>query len=169
MSGAIRPATQRDAADIRAVHLAAFPGPVEADLVEALDRDGDAVISLVAEVEGRVVGHVLLSRMRVSGGDRTYCALGLAPIGVTPGFQGTGIGKRLIEKALAAARDAGEELVFLLGEPGYYRRFGFSTDAATPFASPYAGPYFMALALREDLAMPERGEAAYAPAFAEFE
>jgi putative acetyltransferase len=161
---AIRPAEPGDAAAIRAVLVAAFPTGAEAGLVEALTRDGDAAISLVAEHDGAVVGHVLLSRMRVSGDGR---AVGLGPVGVLPGFQGGGIGAGLIEAALGIARATGEEIVFVLGEPDYYRRFGFSAEAAAPFASPYAGPYFMALALRPGFAPPAAGEAAYARAFSD--
>ncbi|MDQ8758043.1 N-acetyltransferase [Sphingosinicella sp. LHD-64] len=166
MSGGIRPAEPPDAAAIRAVHLAAFPTATEADLVAALDRDGDTVVSLVGETQGEIVGHALLSRMRVTGGGRDRRAVALAPVGVRPDFQGAGVGRRLIEGALAIARATGEELVFVLGEPAYYGRFGFSAEAAAPFASPYAGPYFMALALKEGPALHEKGEAAYAPAFA---
>ena len=163
----IRPATPEDVAGIRAVHLAAFPSPLEADLVEALVREGDAVVSLVAECQGEIVGHVLVSRMRVAGDGRDYRALGLGPIGVLPGLQGGGIGAALIEAAIAIARATGEELIFLLGEPAYYARFGFSAEAAAPFASPFAGPWFMALALRPDHVAPGRGTAAYARAFAD--
>jgi putative acetyltransferase len=147
--------------------MAAFPTPAEADLVGTLVREGDAVVSLVAERQSEIVGHVLLSRMRVSGDGRRLAALGLAPIGVLPGFQGGGIGSALIEAALAIARATGEELVFLLGEPDYYGRFGFSAATAAPFASPYAGPWFMALALRPDFVPPAAGEAAYARAFSD--
>jgi putative acetyltransferase len=163
----IRPAEAKDAAGIRAVHLAAFPTPIEADLVEALVREGDAVVSLVAERQGEIVGHVLLSRMQVTGDGRELRALGLAPVGVLPGFQGGGIGSALIEGALGVARAMGEELVFLLGEPDYYTRFGFSAEAAAPFASPYAGPWFMALPLRPGFALPASGVAAYARAFSD--
>ncbi|RLU14803.1 hypothetical protein DMN91_012690 [Ooceraea biroi] len=107
--------------------------------------------------------------MRVTGDGRVYRALGLGPVGVRPGFQGGGVGRRLIEGALAIARATGEELVFVLGEPDYYGRFGFAPATAAPFASPYAGPYFMAIALKQDLAPPESGDAAYAPAFAALE
>lgn len=166
MSGGIRPAEPPDAAGIRAVHLAAFPTPAEADLVAALDRDGDTAVSLVGESRGEIVGHVLLSRMRATGDGRIYRALGLGPVGVRPGFQGGGVGRRLIEGALAIARATGEELVFVLGEPDYYGRFGFTAATAAPFASPYAGPYFMAIALKQGWAPPARGDAVYAPAFA---
>ena len=72
MSGGIRPAEPPDAAGIRAVHLAAFPTPAEADLVAALDRDGDTAVSLVGESRGEIVGHVLLSWMRATGDGRIY-------------------------------------------------------------------------------------------------
>jgi putative acetyltransferase len=163
----IRPAEPGDADAIRAVHCAAFPTVAEADLVETLSREGDAIVSLVAERDGEVVGHVLLSRMRVSGDGRAWRAAGLGPVGVVSGFQGGGIGAGLIEAAIGIARATGEELVFVLGEPDYYRRFGFSAQAASPFASPYAGPYFMALALQPGFTLPAAGEAAYARAFSD--
>lgn len=162
----VRPAEAGDAAGIRAVHLAAFPTAAEADLVEALERDGDAVVSLVAD-GGEVAGHLMMSRMRAQGGGRSWRALGLGPLGVRPGFQGAGIGAALIEGALAIAGATGEELVFVLGEPEYYARFGFSAEAAAPFASPYAGPCFMALALKPGLAPPAAGTADYARAFSD--
>ena len=163
----IRPAEPEDAAAIRAVHEAAFPTPLEADLVEALVREGDAIVSLVAVRQGELVGHVLLSRMAVTGDGRALRALGLAPVGILPGFQGAGVGGALIEAAVAVARASGEELVFLLGEPAYYERFGFSAATAAPFASPYAGPYFMALALQPGFVSPASGSAAYARAFSD--
>ena len=137
---AVRRAELEDAASIRAVHRSAFPTPGEADLVAALERDGDAILSLVAERDGEVIGHVLLSTMTVTGEGRSFRALGLGPVAVLPGAQRQGIGSALIETALKQAAARGEELVFVLGDPAYYGRFGFSATAAAPFASPYAGP-----------------------------
>ena len=165
----MRPAEPRDAAAVRAVHMAAFPTSLEADLVEAVERAGDAVISLLAEQDGKVVGHILLSRMTVTGDGRAYRALGLAPVAVLPDAQGRGVGSALIRAALSRAGAEGEELVFVLGEPVYYRRFGFDPEMAAPFASPYAGPYFMALRLDPRVPLPATGRADYAPAFAELE
>ena len=71
-----------------------------------------------------------------------------------------------IEAAKAIARATGEELIFVLGEPDYYRRFGFSAETARPFTSAYSGPYFMALALKPGFTPPKLGRADYAPAFA---
>jgi putative acetyltransferase len=161
----IRPAAPADAPAVRSVHLAAFPTPAEAGLVTRLHEDFDSEISLVAEQVGEIVGHVMLSRMNVSAGSRAFRALGLGPVGVLPGAQGSGVGSELIRSALGIAATLGEELVFVLGEPDYYSRFGFSADVAAPFASPYAGHYFMALWLRPNVAPPVDGKADYAPAF----
>ena len=164
MSFRVQPESPEDSEGIRAVHVAAFPTPVEADLVEMLREDRDSEISLVAKVDAQVVGHVVLSRMQAEGDGRTYRALGLGPVAVIPELQGRGVGGALIEEAMRLAEQRGEEIVFLLGEPDYYCRFGFLSEAAAPFASPYAGPYFMAKSFGSPL--PATGTAAYAPAFA---
>jgi putative acetyltransferase len=163
---AVRPAAGGDVQAIRAVHLAAFPTTAEADLVTRLDENCDSEISLVAEQAGEIVGHVLLSPMSVSAGSRAFRALGLGPVGVLPGAQGSGVGSELIRSALGIAGALGEDVVFVLGEPEYYSRFGFTAEAAAPFASPYGGPYFMALWLRPNADPPVAGKAEYAPAFA---
>jgi putative acetyltransferase len=159
----IRPAEPHDASAIRAVHRAAFPTSAEADLVGRLGRD--AVVSLVADRGGEVAGHLVLSRMQVSGDGRSYRAVALGPVGVLPEYQRAGMGSELIEGALAIAGATGEELVFVLGEPEYYARFGFDAETAAPFVSPYAGPFLMALKLRETVALPKSGTARYAEAF----
>ncbi len=165
----IRPAAAEDAAGIRNVHFAAFPTTVEADLVERLQRDGDGVISIVACEDGAVVGHVLFSRMRVEAEGRKVEALGLAPVAVLPDRHRQGIGTELIEAGLRNAAALRTELVFVLGEPEYYGRFGFAARTARPFASPYAGPYFQAKVMAADFELPAVGTAEYAPAFAELE
>jgi putative acetyltransferase len=162
----IRPATAADWANIRDVHLRAFPTAAEADLVERLIADGDAAVSIVAEAFGAIVGHVLLSRMKVQADGRALAALGLAPVAVIPDRQRQKIGSALVEAAVREARSTGTEILFVLGEPVYYGRFGFSAETAGPFASPYAGRYFQALALA-DLAPIRSGAAGYAPAFAD--
>ena len=165
----IRPATETDAAAIRKVHEAAFPTAAEADLVEQLGRDGEAVVSLVAVDEGNVVGHILLSRMRVEADGIPVRGLGLAPVAVLPDRQHSGIGSTMIREAIAAARADGAAMIFVLGEPEYYGRFGFESAAAAPFRSPYAGPYFQALTIGRETALPARGRADYAPAFGALE
>jgi len=164
MTLVVRPAADDDAAAIRAVHLAAFPTAAEADLVEQLDRDGDLVLSFVAAVDGQVAGHIAFRRMSVTADGERVSALGLAPVAVLPAHQKSGIGGRLIERGLAAANGRGTRLVFVVGDPDFYGRFGFRPQSAASFASPYAGAHFMAQWLSSPL-VPASGQADYAPAF----
>lgn len=157
-----------EAAAIRSVHLAAFPLATEADLVEQLRGDGDAVISLVAVANGKVVGHVLFSRMSVEADGRGLVGLGLGPVAVVPDRQRTGIGSALIETGIAKAQSTGAQIIFVLGEPAYYGRFGFDAKCAAPFASPYAGQYLQAR-MFGNVPQPATGRADYAAAFAGLE
>ena len=97
-----------DAAAIRAVHLAAFAQRNEADLVDALRDSGEAVLSMVAEDEGRIVGHVLFSRLTIHVDDgQTVPAVALAPMAVAPERQRQGIGSTLLTEALRECRARG--------------------------------------------------------------
>lgn len=154
-------AGDRDA--VRALVEAAFGRPDEAALVDELRRDGDAAVALLAEAGGRIVGHVVLSPMRAP-----VRALALGPVSVLPARQGQGIGSSLIREALGRAREARWQAVFVLGEPGYYGRFGFAAGPAARFASPFAGPYFLALELERGALGGRGGAVAHAPAFERF-
>ena len=157
---AIRTERAADASALYALHRAAFKGVVEANLVDALREEGAVVLSLVAEEVGKVFGHVLYSRVVIDGRAR---AVALAPISVDPARQRRGIGSRLIEEAHRELKSRGETLAFVLGEPGYYGRFGFSREAASAFQTPYDGPYMMALALAASA--PRSGKVRYAAPF----
>ena len=164
----VRDARPADADGIRAVHASAFPTPSEAELVEKLTQSGDAVISLVAaDDDGTIIGHILFSRMEAEGDGKVLAAMGLAPVAVVRDWRNQGIGTALIHSGLRVAESRGADIVFVLGELGYYRRFGFDTKAAAPFQSPYAGPNFQALVLEPRFKAPAQGRAAYAPAFAD--
>lgn len=154
-------AADRDA--VRALVEAAFGRPDEAALVDELRRNGDAEIALLADDGGRIAGHVVLSPMRAP-----LRALALGPVSVLPGRQGEGIGSSLVRAALGRAREARWQAVFVLGEPGYYGRFGFAAGLAGPFASPFAGSYFLALELEPGVLGGRSGPVAHAPAFARF-
>ena len=138
----VRDETNRDAEAIRYVVEAAFEQPAEADLVEALRASGDTVISLVAEDDGGIVGHILFSKLQAPQG-----CIGLAPVSVLPARQNLGVGSKLIREGLARAKDAGWQAAFLLGEPDYYQRFGFTAALADKFETIYPKPYVMALEL----------------------
>jgi putative acetyltransferase len=125
MKTSIRPEQPDDADAVRHVHEAAFPTVEEACLVERLRKAGKAVISLVAEREGRVAGHILFSPVSIEADSPVRQGLGLAPVAVLPDSQGRGVGTQLIHAGLAVCRQAGWPYVVVMGEPGYYQRFGF--------------------------------------------
>ena len=163
----LRPAVRSDSSDIRAVHLRAFPTEAEADLVEQLVRECDALISIVAVEDREIVGHILFSRMDVEAEGQALNALGLAPVAVVPQAKGRGIGSALIEAGIAEARRLGADIIFVLGDTDFYGRFGFEGETALPFVSPYAGHHFQALLLNQDVGSVRRGTASYARAFDE--
>ena len=156
----IRDELPDDVDAIRQVNLAAFRRPVEAQLVDELRADGDLLYSLVAVEDGRVVGHIAFSPMAAP-----FRALGLGPIAVLPDWQRRGSARRLIEAGLARSTADGWQAVFLLGNPAFYERFGFSVGLAAGFATPYAGPHFMVRPLGDGALPTLTGNVAYAPAF----
>lgn len=156
----VRDETGKDRQAVFDVHAAAFPSPAEARLVDRLRDDGDLAISLVAQEDGAIVGHVAFSRMRAP-----FRALGLAPIGVLPSLQGRGCGSALVRAGLERARNEDWDGVFVLGDAAYYERFGFRQALASGFSCRYAGEHFMALAMRGDGLPQLLGEVAYARAF----
>jgi putative acetyltransferase len=158
----IRAATPRDREAIRLVEEHAFGQQTEAGLVDALVRDGDAVVELVAEEEGQVVGHVLFSRLLVEQAGGSFAAVALAPLAVEPSFHGTGIGGALVREAHIRLKNAGEKLAVVLGDPAYYGRFGYSHARAGKFESDYQCEALQALTWGE---APESGRLVYAPAF----
>jgi putative acetyltransferase len=116
-----------DAAAIRAVNVAAFPTPAEADLVEVIRASERFVpeLSLVACLGEDVVGHLLLSYVTLQTGDGPEEVLELAPMAVVPEHQNEGIGSALVVAGLDAAEVRDEPLVLVLGHPWFYPRFGF--------------------------------------------
>ncbi|WP_028661004.1 GNAT family N-acetyltransferase [Nocardioides insulae] len=153
----IRPERAADVAAIRAVTAAAFAAaehaapPVEADGVPGeatlvgwlrADVGWEPRLSLVAEDEGEIIGHVVGTRGRLQ--DRP--ALGLGPLSVVPARQGQGIGSVLVHSVLAAADALGEPVAVLLGDPGFYARFGFvpASSMGIEPPDPAWGDYFQA-------------------------
>src|SRR5689334_13394883 len=120
----IRPERSEDGEAIRRVHLASFPTGAEAALVDRLRDAGRAWVSLVAEREGLVVGHVLFSPVTVVPPDDRDPGVGLAPLAVLPAQRRRGVGGRLIAEGVAACRRAGYPFAVVLGHPDYYPRFG---------------------------------------------
>jgi putative acetyltransferase len=141
----VRSATPADYAAIHAVEAAAFGQEDEALMVEAARAEGAALVELVEERDGHIVGHILFNRMSC---DPPRLIAGLAPVAVDPAFQNQGIGDALCRAGIESAQALGAEAVVVLGHPTYYPRFGFSPALTAPLVSPYAGrEAFMGLEL----------------------
>jgi putative acetyltransferase len=164
----IRPENREDLEDpraIRAVNEAAFGGLYEADLVDNLRAGGHSLISLVAELDGAIVGHILFSRMWIKTPTELIPAVALAPVAVLPEHQRNGIGGRLIRFGLDLLREGGEQIVIVVGHPEYYPRFGFSTGKARALESPFPADAFMAMELSTGALTRVQGAVVYPPAF----
>jgi putative acetyltransferase len=168
----IRPAQTADRESIRRVVEAAFAdhGEEVANLVEALDAARRTRLSLVAEYDGAVVGHVQLSQSWIDARERLLEVLVLSPLGVLPERQHQGIGSKLVAAALAGARELGAPAVFLEGDPGYYSKRGFEPGAAhgvTPPSVRIPAPAFQVVVLDADALLP--GALVYCDAFWELD
>jgi putative acetyltransferase len=164
MNVKIRTETAADAAAIEAVTISAFlnaphTSHTEQFIVAALRKAGLLTISLVADAEGTLIGHVAVSPVSISDGACGW--FGLGPVSVVPEHQGRGVGSRLMREALRILREHGAAGCVLLGEPEYYSRFGFQADPnlILPGVPP---EYFQAISL--DSSRP-RGIVSYHEAF----
>lgn len=145
MVPSIRSATDADRAGILGVHESAFgkeQGPEIVELVSGLlcDKSAMPLFSLVAEICGRVVGHVLFTAVRLQSGRQSISAQILAPLAVSKEHQGEGIGGSLINEGLKRLAASGVGLVFVLGRPDYYRKFGFGPAGVLGYEAPYPIP-----------------------------
>ena len=163
-----------DEAAIGRVLTAAFRGRHEAALVEDLRAAKALELSLVAERAGRqvqIVGHVALSPVTTPDCETSGRGLGLAPVGVLPEEQRCGTGSALLRRALELARESGAEFVVLLGNPAFYRRFGFVPASSAGLHCVYDAPpeAFQVLELVPGALSRLDGRMLYHPAFARFE
>lgn len=150
---------------VRSVNESAFGRPDEADLVQSLRSEGVVLASLVGEIQKRVVGHILFSRMWIETAERSIPAAVLAPLAVLPEYQHQGIGGQLIRHGLNFLQERGERVVLVLGHPNYYSRFGFSCESARSLESPFPPDAFMALELSPGVLHGIRGKVRYPAAF----
>jgi len=162
----VRAERERDRDAVRAVNEAAFGRSAEARLVAVLRAQADPLVSLVAESEGAIVGHIMFSPVVLPEHPERR-VMGLAPLAVAPGQQHRGIGSALVMAGLERCRGLGAGAVVVLGEPGYYRRFGFSPAGGFGIACEYDVPpeAFMAVEVEPGHLRGASGKARYHPAF----
>jgi putative acetyltransferase len=146
----VRQEKEKDYGGIYEVNKLAFGQENESRLVERI-RKGDSFIpelSLVAEVGGRVVGHILFSEIKISG-SLIFETLMLAPIAVTPELQRQGIGTELMKRGMKLASELGYDSIIVVGHKEYYPRFGFKKASSWNIKFPFEVPdeAFMAIEL----------------------
>lgn len=160
----IRLETPADIDAIQTVNIDAFANhPIshqtEHLIVNALRKANVLMLSLVAELDGKVVGHIAFSPTPINGGDLSWFTLG--PIAVLPAYQKNGIGSQLINAGLDAMKSLGAKGCSLVGDPNYYQRFGFRHSDSLSIPGVPA-EYFMCLPFADHI---PRGEVAIHPAF----
>jgi putative acetyltransferase len=156
--------------DYSAVHSvieSAFGQANEADLVGALRNVASPQISLVAVENNRIVGHIFFSPVSVESAGDIFTALGLAPLAVLPECQRRGIGSRLIQEGLMECQRIGHNIVFVVGHPEYYPRFGFTVAKDKGFRCefPVRDEVFMVVELKPGALSGKQGLVKYLPEF----
>lgn len=126
-------------------------------------------LSLVALVEDKVVGHILLTKIEIRDENQGTASLALAPVAIQPEYQGQGIGKMLIELAVQKAKDLGYTSIIVLGHDKYYPKFGFVPTSKWGIKPPFEVPeeVFMGLELVEGALQGVKGTVIYSKAFFE--
>jgi len=162
----IRAEKESDRDAVFAVNLSAFETPAEATLVDVLREQAQPVLSLVAEKNGNVVGHIMFSPVSLSE-NPDLKVMGLAPMAVAPEHQRKGIGSALVRAGLEQCRQLGFVAVVVLGHPEYYPRFGFSPSSRFGIDSEYEVPeeVFMAMELESEALSGKTGRVKYHNAF----
>ena len=164
----IRAEEHRDWAAIHAVNVSAFETPAEANLVDTLREHAQPLVSLVAEDNGAIVGHIMFSPVSLSG-HPALRIVGLAPMAVAPEHQRKGVGSALVRAGLDHCRQLGFGAVVVLGHPAYYPRFGFSSSARFGIGCEYDVPeeVFMVAELKDGFLGGASGTVKYHAAFSD--
>ncbi len=152
-------------AAIGAVHCAAFNDTYEAAVVAGLREGGWAIASLVGRVDGAVVGHVMFSTIALEVDGRAPRTAALAPLAVDEHWRALGVGGQLVRAGLAICRAQGVEAVVVLGDPAYYRRFGFALEALAHVRSPYGPGKLLGLELVAGALAGQAGQVRYPAPF----
>lgn len=135
----VRPERPEDIPWVRKINWTAFEQLAEAEIVDRLRENCPEGLSLVAEEEGQIVGHILFSPVELKNRHKVIMGVGLAPVAVLPERQRQGIGSRLVRSGLDRLRDQACPYVIVLGHPEYYPRFGFERASKYGITSLWAG------------------------------
>jgi putative acetyltransferase len=165
----IREESADDAGGIRLVNKAAFETDGEADIVDLLREKDKFILSLVAEIEGQIVGHILFTPASINYKEKSFDVAGLAPMAVLPKFQKKGVGKALVNKGLELMHNTTYDAVIVLGHPEYYPKFGFEPASKyhITFELDVPDEAFMLLELKQGVLKNINGIAKYQPEFNE--
>lgn len=166
----LRDETRADQDAIARLTEAAFASPTEARLIDALRAQAEPFVSIVAERDGEIVGHIAFSPVCLDT-DPGLILMGLGPMAVRPGLQRRGIGSALVREGLERCRALAARAVVVLGHPGYYPRFGFEPARAFGVDCEYDVPeeVFMLLELVPGSLRGKSGVVRYHAAFAAVE
>jgi putative acetyltransferase len=164
---AIRQEISEDIDAISELNKQAFGSNSEANLVDKLRNRQAIVISLVAVLGNKIVGHILFSQVIIEGEQGNFNAIGLAPMSVLPAYQKMSIGSQLIESGTEEIRRLGYEIIVVLGHPNYYPRFGFIRADQRGIKWEHEAPLeaFMILELHEGALRGRRGVVKFQPEF----
>lgn len=163
----IREEQPSDIEKIWQVNVEAFETKAEANLVNTLRDSGCTFISLVAETESKVVGHILFTPVELSGNEIKLKIMGIAPMAVLSQYQNKGIGSKLVQAGLERCQSLGYDAVVVLGHPSYYPKFGFVPSVQYGVKSEYDVPdeVFMILELNPGSLKHHEGVIRYHEAF----
>ncbi|MCK4993914.1 MAG: N-acetyltransferase [Candidatus Omnitrophica bacterium] len=165
----VRQEKKEDIEAVRQINLKAFARPQEADIVDKLRDNCQDCLSLVAEVDGNIAGHILFSPAIIEADSGVIKGMGLAPMAVLPAYQKQGIGSALVQDGLEKLKQVNCSFVIVLGHSEYYPKFGFKAASSYGIKCEWEVPdeAFMAIVLDELKMQGVSGVAKYRPEFAE--
>lgn len=146
----IRIEEKNDCAAVHTLNSSAFETSAEANLVDALRKEAAPIISLVAEEDSKIVGHIMFSPVSLSGNSEVNI-MGLAPMAIDAKYQRKGIGSALVRAGLEQCKEIDFNTVVVLGHPEYYPRFGFKPSSQSGIKCEYDVPedVFMVMELQQ--------------------
>ena len=157
----IREAQESDLEEVFNLIHSAFGNRAESDLVKQLISDGDVLINLLVESSNIIIGNVVVSKITMEPDLGLFCG-GVAPVSVVPDQQSSGVGSKLMTAAINESKKMGMDALFLLGDPNYYKRFGF---VVSTLKNDYSVENFQELELTEDCLINIKSKVTYANAF----